>query len=69
MSDTEKMSETEAITAVLSDHIQSARNQRCTCGWRPDASKSLADPNNVHQQHRRHVAEMLHAAGFRRVQK
>jgi len=61
------MNDVEEILAILWGHTQSARNQRCTCGWRGDASKSVIDPNNIYVQHRRHQAEMIVAAGFARV--
>ena len=49
---------------VLGAHVQSARNNRCGCGWRPDGSKGIIDPNNVHAQHRAHVADALEALGY-----
>jgi hypothetical protein len=60
------MSDVEDIVAILWDHTQSARNQRCTCGWRGDVSKGVLDPNSIYMQHRRHQAEMIVAAGFGR---
>jgi len=53
-----------AMVAIMNEHQQSARNQRCSCGWRGDVSKSVIDPNNIYQQHRKHLAQMLIAAGF-----
>jgi len=52
------------MAEALDAHVQSVRNHRCSCGWTPDASKSVFDPDNVYVQHRRHVAAMLKAAGF-----
>ena len=52
------------IAEVLGAHVQSVRNDRCECGWRPDSSKSIIDPNNVHAQHRAHVADALEALGY-----
>lgn len=54
----------KTMADVLDEHVQSVRNQRCSCGWRGDVSKSIIDPQNIHWQHRRHVAEALSAAGF-----
>lgn len=53
-----------AIAQVLLEHVQSVRNQRCACDWRPDTSKSILEPDNVYAQHRAHVAQALTAAGF-----
>lgn len=52
------------IAEVLRAHVQSVRNQRCECGWRPDGSKGILDPNNVYAQHRAHVADALEALGY-----
>lgn len=52
------------MAEVLDEHVQSARNRRCSCGWRGDVSKSIIDRENIYWQHRRHVAAALAAAGF-----
>jgi hypothetical protein len=50
---------------VLREHIQSPRNQRCSCGnWRPDFKKVDLD----YIQHCEHVAAAILAAGFGPVQ-
>jgi hypothetical protein len=47
------------IIDVLNEHVQSVRNERCSCGeWRPDWKRSMLPS----RQHREHVAEMLAAA-------
>lgn len=67
----EVLQETSTTTMldVLTEHVQSVRNERCSCGWRGDISKSVIDPHNIYQQHREHVVRMLEAAGFGRVTK
>lgn len=50
--------ETTEIVRVLTEHIQSARNKRCICGWRPTYKPGDA-PFTEYAQHREHVAEEL----------
>lgn len=53
----------ELILQVLENHIQSERNKRCTCGWRPDHSDRR--PQELfpeYRQHREHLAEAIAAA-------
>ena len=50
------------LLEILEDHIQSVRNQRCACGWRPQYP-SYSEGREVYgyegTQHRKHLAEML----------
>lgn len=44
------------IIDLLEKHTQSARNRRCSCGWRPS---SLAKDGSESMQHRNHVADAI----------
>jgi len=62
------MSTIEAIAEILGQHIQSVRNQRCICGWRPDyegANSRELFPE--YRQHREHVAQVLVEAVLAKV--
>jgi hypothetical protein len=54
------------MAEVLEAHVQSARNQRCSCGeWRPDYSAPRGrEIFPEYRQHREHVVAMLTASGF-----
>lgn len=47
------------LIRTLTAHVQIQRNDRCSCGWRGDVSKGILDPNNIHAQHRAHIADMI----------
>jgi hypothetical protein len=51
--------DTTAILQVLETHVQSVRNNRCECGWRP-TNESIINPAGA--QHRLHLAQLLAAA-------
>lgn len=53
----------DLIEVILAEHIQTTRNRRCICGWRPDFSDVRPGELFVeYRQHRRHVAEQIVAA-------
>jgi len=45
-----------AILELLEAHTQSARNNRCSCGWRPENASIMNPPS---AQHRVHLSELL----------
>jgi hypothetical protein len=51
--------DTTAILRLLEAHVQSARNNRCECGWRPENASIMNPPS---AQHRLHLAELLAAS-------
>lgn len=53
--------DTTAILQLLEEHVQSARNQRCECGWRPENASIM---NPAAAQHRLHLAELIAFAGL-----
>ena len=53
----------DTIAKVLEDHIQSARNQRCICGWRPDwTDRRPQELFPEYRQHREHLATEIEQA-------
>jgi hypothetical protein len=48
--------DTTAILQLLEEHVQSARNNRCECGWKPENASIMNSPA---AQHRLHLAERL----------
>jgi hypothetical protein len=55
------MENEEEIVVILEQHIQSARNHRCICGWRPvyTAANTSSELFPQYRQHREHVAAMI----------
>jgi hypothetical protein len=51
--------DTTAILQLLENHVQSARNNRCECGWRPTDASIINPPS---AQHRLHLAKLLAGA-------
>lgn len=53
----------ELIVKVLENHIQSARNKRCICGWRPDyEDRGSGQLFPEYRQHREHLADEIDKA-------
>lgn len=55
------------LIELLEEHVQSVRNRRCGCGWRPDYSLDQFQHSPGHQ-HRRHLSAVIHSHNFQQQQ-